>query len=92
MRSDIAHRRLVQLEMNMDGFESMCIEVNNNKSRRVYVCIYKHPSVSDSIFLKYLSQMVDKLLTMCPDIVFIGDMNCCPKKSDTIKEFCEIYD
>ena len=35
--------------------------------------------------------MADKLLTMCPDIVFIGDMNCCPKKSDTIKEFCEIY-
>ena len=91
MRSDIAHPHLVQLEINMGGFESMCIEVNNNKSRRVYVCIYKHPSVSDSIFLKYLSQMADKRLTMCPDIVFIGDMNCCPKKSDTIEEFCEIY-
>ena len=43
MRSDIAHRRLVQLEINMGGFESMRIEVNNNKSRRVYVCIYNTP-------------------------------------------------
>ena len=35
--------------------------------------------------------MADKLLTMCPDIVFIGNMNCFPKTSDTIKRFCEIY-
>ena len=91
MRSDIAHRRLVQHEINMDGIESRCIEVHNNKLRRVNVCIYKHPSVSDTVFLTHLSQMADRLLIICPDIVFIGDMNCCPKKSDAIKEFCELY-
>ena len=64
MRSDIAHRRLVQHEINMDGIESMCIEVHNNKLRRVYVCIYKHPSVSDTVFLTHLSQMADRLLIM----------------------------
>ena len=92
MRSDIAHRRLVQHEILMDGIESMCIEVHNNKLRRVYVCIYKHPSVSDTVFLTHLNQMADRLLIICPDIVFLGDMNCCPKKSDAIKEFCELYD
>ena len=31
-------------------------------------------------------------VSWCTPILFlIGDMNCCPKKSDTIKEFCEIY-
>ena len=75
--------------INMDGIESMCIEVHNNKLRRVYVCIYKHPSVSDTVFLTHLSRMADRLLIICPDIVFLGDMNCCPKKSDAIKEFCE---
>ena len=68
-------------------FWNLCIEVHNNKLRRVYVCIYKHPSVSDT----HLSQMADRLLIICPDIVFLGDMNCCPKKSDAIKEFCELY-
>ena len=75
----------------LSSWQSMCIEVHNNKLRRVYVCIYKHPSVSDTVFLTHLSQMADRLLIICPDIVFLGDMNCCPKKSDAIKEFCESF-
>ena len=47
--------------------------------------------VSDTVFLTHLSQMADRPLIICPDIVFLGDMNCCPKKSDAIKEFCELY-
>ena len=30
-------------------------------------------------------------LGLYSDLVFLGDMNCCPSKSTTIQDFCEIY-
>ena len=36
--------------------------------------------------------MADKQFLYNDDLTFIGDMNCCPRKSDVIKSFCDIYD
>ena len=36
--------------------------------------------------------MADKQFLYNDDLTFIGDMNCCPRKSDIIKSFCDIYD
>ena len=40
MRSDRAHHSLIQHEINMGSFESMCIEVNNKKLLKVYFCFW----------------------------------------------------
>ena len=92
IRDDLPHRRLRNTEINMDGFESLCIELTIGKSKTVITCIYKHPKVTNEFFLKCMSRVADSLLTNHDDLVFIGDMNCCPTKSDTIKTFCELYD
>ena len=76
----------------MDGFESLCIERTIGKSKIVTTCIYKHPKVTNEFFLKRIFRIADSLLTNHGDLVFIGDMNCCPTKSDAIKAFCKLYD
>ena len=35
--------------------------------------------------------MADSLFGTHSDLVLLGDMNCCPSKSTTIQDFCEIY-
>ena len=35
--------------------------------------------------------MVDSLFKPHSDLVFLGDMNCCPSKSNMIHDFCDIY-
>ena len=36
--------------------------------------------------------MADKQFLYHDDLTFIGDMNCCLRKNDIIKSFCNIYD
>ena len=75
MRSDRAHHSLIQHEINMGSFESMCIEVNNKKLLKVYFC-----------FWFYLPKTLDQNGWQT-DIAFIGDINCWLQKSGMIKEF-----
>ena len=35
--------------------------------------------------------MSDKLLQVCQDFILIGDMNCCPMKTNTISDICELF-
>ena len=42
-------------------------------------------------FKETLYCMADRLLQSYADLAFLGDMNCCPKKSNVIQDFCEIY-
>ena len=92
IRADIAHRRMPKFECNCFGMESICLEINNGVSKSLISSIYKHPQVSDPTFLSHISDMADKQFLYNDDLTFIGDMNCCPRKSDVIKSFCDIYD
>ena len=92
IRADIAHRRMPKFECNCFGIESICLEVKNGTSKSLITSIYKHPQVSDSTFSSHISDMADKQFLYHDDLTFIGDMNCCPRKSDIIKSFCDIYD
>ena len=38
-----------------------------------------------------MSRITDSILMTHEDLAFVGDMNCCPSKSDTIKTFCDLY-
>ena len=91
VRADLPHRRLNYAEINEHGFESLCMEITVGKTTTVLACIYKHPKLKNDAFKCYLSNMADSLFRTHSDLVFLGDMNCCPSKSTTIQDFCEIY-
>ena len=91
VRADLPHRRLNYAEINEHGFESLCMEITVGKTTIVVACIYKHPKLKNDAFKCYLSNMADSLFRTHSDLVFLGDMNCCPSKSTTIQYFCEIY-
>jgi hypothetical protein len=91
VRSDIPHRRLPLAEINDGNIETVCIEVTVGKVKTVIASVYKHPKVGHEIFRNQMCMMADKLLLSCADFVLMGDMNCCPTKSDTIKYLCDTY-
>ena len=92
IRSDLPHRRLTECEYNGDGFESLSIEVTIGTSKSVISCIYKHPCVKNEVFKSKIANIVDKNILICDDFTLIGDMNCCPRKSKTIADICDLYD
>ena len=72
-------------EMNKHGFPSLCTELTLCKYKTVISSVYKHPKVSKD-FCHWFSLITHE------DLAFVGDMNCCPSKSDQIKTFCDLYD
>ena len=79
------------MEVNSDGFESICIEVNIGKTKTVITSIYKHPYVKFDFFKLCFSKIIDSLLKTYDDFVFLADANCCPTKSSTIQDICDLY-
>ena len=43
VRDDLPHTRMVHVEINKDGFESLCLELTIGKSKTILSCIYKTP-------------------------------------------------
>ena len=91
VRADLPHRRLNHAEINVEGFESLCMEITVGKTTTILSCIYKHPKLKNDVFRCYLSNMADSLLRTHSDLVLLGDVNCCPTKRTVIQDFCEIY-
>ena len=92
VRADLPHRRLKHAEINENGFESLCMEVTVGKVKTVLICVYKHPFMKDAPFKSYMSLIADTLFKTHNNLVFLGDMNCCPTKSSAIKDLCKLYD
>ena len=61
VRDDLPYRRLAHVEINGDDFESLCLEITIGKSKTVITCIYKHPKVTNELFIKYFSCLSDML-------------------------------
>ena len=91
IRSDLPHRRLKYAEVNSDGFESLCVEISIGVTKTAITSIYKYPSVSNDSFKKSMSKIANCLLKTYDDLILWGDANCCPLKSDTIKDLCDTY-
>ena len=92
VRSDLPQRRVKQNEINEDGIESIVLEITIGKTKTIFTCIYKHPKTRDAIFKSKLAKIVDTNFTINNDLVFLGDMNSCPRKSSIIEDICELYD
>ena len=84
VRDDLPHRRMVHVEINKDGFESLCLELTIGKSKTILSCIYKHPKVTKELFLKYFCDLSDSLLRSHEDLIYLGDMPLLPNE---IKRF-----
>ena len=91
VRDDIPQRRLPLAEVNCPGFESICIEIAIGTKKSVITSFYKHPSVKNDFFMCCFSKIIDYLIRSYDDLVFLGDANCCPNKSNTIRDICDLY-
>ena len=91
VRDDIPQRRLPQAEVNSCGFESICIELSVGTAKTVVTSIYKHPYVKFDFFKTCFSKIIDYLLRTYDDFIFLADANCCPTKSNTIQDLCDLY-
>ena len=91
VRDDIPQRRLPQAEVNSNGFESICIELSIGTTKTVITSFYKHPNVKFDFFKTCFSQIIDYLLRTYDDLIFLADANCCPTKSNTIRDICDLY-
>ena len=91
IRSDIPHRRLSDAEVNENGIESICVELTIAKCKTVISWVYKHPKVPNDVFMQSITKITDSVLCYSSDCVLIGDMNCCPTKSNILRDFCDIY-
>ena len=47
--------------------------------------------MSNDSFEESMSKIANCLLKTYDDLIFLGDANCCPLKSDTIKDICDTY-
>ena len=91
VRNDLPQRRLTHAEVNSNGFESICIEVNVGKTKTAITSIYKHPCVKFDYFKTCFSKIIECLLRTYDDLIFLADANCCPTKSSTIQDICDLY-
>ena len=91
VRNDIPQRRLPLAEVNSYGFESICIEITIGNKKTIITSIYKHPYVKNDVFKCCFSKLIEYLLRTYEDLVFLADANCCPKKSNTIQDICDLY-
>ena len=89
VRADLPHRRLNHIEINCNGFESLCTEITIGNTKTMLCCVYKHPKVTNDFFKQCMSKLGDAILQTYDDFVFLGDMNCCPTKSNVIKDLCD---
>ena len=91
VRDDVSRRRLTEVEINKNGFESLCVEITIGKQKTVFACVYKHPSVSNATFKETMCTLIDSLLLKSNDICIFGDLNSCPRKTGVIKDLCDYY-
>ena len=91
IRDDLPHRRLLNAELNNAEFESILLEVTLGKTKTLIGCIYKHPQASNTFFSECMRRLSDALFCDYNDIIYLGDMNCCPTKSNVIHDLCDLY-
>ena len=91
IRSDLPNWKLKFAEVNCDGFELLCIEVTIGNIKTAITALYKHPAMNNDCLKKSVAHIADCLLKTYDDLVFLGDANCCPTKSTTMQDLCDMY-
>ena len=91
VRDDLPRRRLVEIEINQKGIETICLEITIGSQKTVFACVYKHPFLALSTFKDNMCSLIDRLFQISSDVCVFGDSNCCPKRTNVIKDLCDMY-
>ena len=69
VRADLSHRRLNHAEINVEGFESLCMEITVGKTTTILSCIYINTRSWKMMFLNVISQI---WLTLSLELIVIS--------------------
>lgn len=92
IRSDIPARRRKDLESS--HLENITYDVTLNKTKWSFICVYKPPSMQDSIFSNHVETLLDKNVAMFDNFMLLGDLNqnlLCDKKGSTLLDLIDIF-
>ena len=93
VRSDIPHERLMHYEIASNDVENIIIYFNLKTVKFNSSCVYKKPAVSNTVFINYMSEMMDKLTNDGYDNVLVGDLNVDMISDENVidNELCDTY-
>ena len=76
VNSRLDHSKIDELSKKEDDFESLWIEIKNNKKKNIICgCIYKHPNTDSVKFIKYIESTLSKTDCNKYDVFLMGDFS-----------------
>jgi hypothetical protein len=75
IRSDIAHNRREDIEVNNDSLHSLCIELRINKEKWLVCSLYRPPSSPVPNYFEALHLLTDRMLRVTDMVIMLGDTN-----------------
>ena len=95
VRSDIPHERLIELEIDssITDIESIVISFNIKRFKFNMSCVYKKPSVPNTMFIPQLCSMLNRLTDGSFENVIVGDLNVNMSCENNVldAEICDVY-
>ena len=93
-RSDIPHSRRLDIEINNENIQSLCLELLINKEKWIINSVYRLPSADPQQFWSCMHKMADNMLANSSTIILMGDVNInalCESKAKQINDFTESF-
>ena len=94
VRADIPHFRVTDLEFDLSCNIECVILFFQLKNVSFYLsCVYKHPSVSNGVFIDNMSALYDKMSNSGSESIVLGDLNIDMMSNNNVIEndLCDVY-
>ncbi len=91
IHNGIPHRRRPDLEINIEGFESLIVELHVKAEKWCIVSLYKPPSTKDQLFKKHFEEIATGVLLKYDVAIFIGDLNFNMLQKNVLHGLCDIF-
>ena len=76
VNSSLDHSKIDELSKTEDDFESLWIEIKNNKKKNIICgCIYRHPNTYSVRFIEYIESTFSNIDCNKNEVSLIGDFN-----------------
>ena len=76
VNSNLDHSKIDELSKTEDDFESLRIEIKNNKKKNIICgCIYRHPNTNSVQFIEYIESTLSKIDRNKYEVFLMGDFN-----------------
>ena len=95
VRSDLPHERILEheIERPSQDIENIVLLFHLKRKKFHLTCVYKKPSVTNTIFLNSVCTMYDKLYNSGCENILVGDINIDMSIYDNVvdNELCDVY-